>query len=134
MYRIYATCKGGGYIYCRTIPLHPKANANGLYPLHRVLVENKLGRHLKDDEHVHHLDGDKNNNCVDNLIAMTASEHAAHHRRIGRRLENVTCANCEKNFTLKPHLKRLRLKRNVMGKLFCSISCGASYQNGWQAR
>lgn len=32
MFQILSTCKGGGYLYARTLPLHPRANAKGLYP------------------------------------------------------------------------------------------------------
>ena len=31
-------------------------------------------------EHVHHVDGDKQNNCLENLVGLSASDHAAAHR------------------------------------------------------
>ena len=80
MFKIISTCKGGGYRYCRTKPEHPKRNANGLYPLHRVIMENSIGRSLSSSEHVHHIDGNKNNNNAENLEIKTASEHAAYHK------------------------------------------------------
>ncbi len=39
--------------------------------LHRHIMEEKLGRELKPNEHVYHLDGDSTNNDVDNLIIIT---------------------------------------------------------------
>ena len=43
--------------------------------LHRLVFEAWHGRRLADDEHVHHVDGDKTNNHPDNLRSMSASEH-----------------------------------------------------------
>jgi hypothetical protein len=84
MFEIVSICKGGHYRYCRTIPKHPKANAKGLYPLHRVLMENKLGRLLTSEEFVHHIDENKTNDSPDNLELMTRSAHAAHHAKESR--------------------------------------------------
>ena len=79
MFQITSTCKGAGYRYCRTVPPHPKATPKGLYPLHRVLMENKIGRLLQRDEHVHHKDGDKRNDTIANLELLTAAQHTAEH-------------------------------------------------------
>lgn len=84
MFEILGVCKGGGYHYCYTDPPHPNANSSGLYPLHRVLVENFIGRLLRSEEVVHHKDGDKNNNVLENLVVLSASEHARLHYRKDR--------------------------------------------------
>jgi len=47
--------------------------------LHRVIAEQRLGRKLKPNEVVHHIDGDKLNNDPDNLCVMTRGEHARLH-------------------------------------------------------
>jgi len=47
--------------------------------MHRVMAEQKLGRPLAPGEIVHHKDGDKWNNDLDNLEVMTQSEHARLH-------------------------------------------------------
>lgn len=121
MFEIISVCKGGGYMYAKTNPIHPKANAKGLYPLHRVLVENKIGHLLKKDEQVHHIDEDKNNNDISNLKVMTISEHARHH---AKKVDDIVfdCKNCGKTISLKPHLYRLREKRSKNG-VCCSRSC-----------
>jgi hypothetical protein len=80
VFKILSICKGGGYQYCRTDPPHPKRNSKGLYPLHRVVAENKIGRLLESWEHAHHVDGDKFNNSEENLEVLTASEHGKHHK------------------------------------------------------
>src|SRR5680860_776022 len=125
MYKILSVCKGGGYRYCRTNPKHPKSNSNGLYPLHRVLVENKLGRPLLEDEEVHHVDENKDNDSPDNLVVMNKSSHAKHHSKKINRIEH-TCKCCGKVFSLKPHLFRLRKKRNKSKEVYCSRSCATT--------
>lgn len=50
---------------------------------HRVVAEQILGRPLKSDEVVHHIDGNKRNNDPSNLQIMTQSEHVKLHLRAG---------------------------------------------------
>lgn len=48
--------------------------------VHVVTMEERLGRRLKPDEVVHHIDGDKSNNHDSNLALMTIVGHSRHHR------------------------------------------------------
>lgn len=125
LYEILSICKGGGYMYARTNPLHPKANSKGLYPLHRILVENSLGRNLEDNEDVHHIDENKNNNDISNLIVLPHGEHQKLHA-IKRAVDNysIVCEACKNMFFVSPSQYRLRAKRNKSNKVFCSRSCG----------
>lgn len=127
MFKILSVCKGGGYRYCRTEPPHPKRNSMGLYPLHRVLAENRLGRLLKNGEDVHHVDENKENDSPKNLEVKTHADHSRHHHRPLEPAE-VTCI-CGEKVLLKPYVIRLRLSRNKFGRLFCSRSCGAKFQH-----
>lgn len=52
-----------------------KPEKNGYAPLHRVNASKKLGRPLRSDEVVHHIDGNKKNNRKSNLQVMSKSEH-----------------------------------------------------------
>ena len=47
------------------------------YP--RILMEEKLGRPLKPNEDVHHIDEDKTNNSIDNLEIVLHGEHQKMH-------------------------------------------------------
>lgn len=67
-----------GYILA-LVPWHPKATKQNFIYLHRLIAEAKMGRYLKDDEIVHHIDGNSENNHWDNLQVMTQSEHAKEH-------------------------------------------------------
>lgn len=53
-------------------------NENGY--VHRTIASQKLGRPLKSTEFVHHIDGDKTNNNLDNLIVFCSnSAHIRYH-------------------------------------------------------
>jgi len=58
-------------------PDHPKAVGGGWVYEHRWLVEQDLGRVLDQNETVHHINGVKDDNRLENLIVMGAREHAA---------------------------------------------------------
>lgn len=51
--------------------------------LHRYIMEQFLGRKLRSDEHVHHINGNSLDNRLENLEVLSASEHARKHA-IGR--------------------------------------------------
>lgn len=73
------TVSKGDYWYA-VVPSHPKATRHGYVLLHRVVVENALGRLLTSDEVVHHKDENKKNCHPDNLEVMLRSEHTHHHK------------------------------------------------------
>ena len=49
---------------------------------HVLIAEEKIGRKLKENEVVHHMDGDKRNNNPENLAVVTRSEHAKIHANV----------------------------------------------------
>jgi len=61
---------------------HPYADKKGMYPLHRYVVEQYLGRYLKPTEVVHHINENKSDNRIENLIVFESAEaHLGYHKR-----------------------------------------------------
>jgi hypothetical protein len=61
------------------IPDHPSASKGGYVREHRVVAEKMIGRQLRRGEIVHHKNGDRSDNRVENLEVMTMSEHLRLH-------------------------------------------------------
>jgi len=55
----------------------PRENHGGI-TMHRY-VWKKYNGDIPDGMHVHHIDGDKSNNRIENLELLTASDHSTHH-------------------------------------------------------
>lgn len=65
-------------------PDHPHARANGCVLEHRLVMEKHLGRYLEPHEVVHHIDGDKKHNELENLALFSSnSEHMKHEHESG---------------------------------------------------
>lgn len=62
-------------------PEHPKANKDGYIMEHDLVMECYIGRHLKDDEVVHHKNHKRDDNKLSNLQLMTVNEHSALHMK-----------------------------------------------------
>lgn len=71
-------------------PTHKRANHAGYVFEHILVMEKHLGRSLKyfghkhkDNEVCHHIDRNKQNNSIDNLMLLTDSEHVKLHHLEG---------------------------------------------------
>ena len=61
-------------------PDHPRAHTMKGYVMeHRYLMEQQIGRYLRADEHVHHLNHDRSDNRLENLLIVDPVEHAQYH-------------------------------------------------------
>lgn len=78
--------RSDGYTYIY-FPDHPKSTKDGYIMEHILVMESVIGRHLDDDEVVHHINGKHADNRKENLQLMKRSEHTAHHMRERKRKE-----------------------------------------------
>lgn len=82
---------GGGKYYSRGYvkvftPNHPNKDTRGYVTEHRLVMEKKLKRFLTKKEIVHHINGIKNDNRLENLVLYSSqSEHVKEHLKDGRR-------------------------------------------------
>ena len=74
---------GSGYMYVDVY--EPETGRKYKTPHHRFVVEEHKGERLKEGYVVHHKDGRKTNNDIDNLQVMTRTAHNKHHREWRRR-------------------------------------------------
>ena len=84
----------GGYVLVY-VPKHPNAHSDGYAMFHTVVMERKIGRYLSENEVVHHINHDKTDNRIENLMLMDKREHLSMHmkeRHTKRR--NATLTSC----------------------------------------
>ena len=82
---------GRGYILIH-VPTHREAGKNGCVLEHRMVMSDHLGRKLRKSEIVHHKNGIRSDNRLENLEVLTRRQHAKRH--------NLLAENPE-----RPHMK-----------------------------
>ncbi|MBQ7430692.1 MAG: HNH endonuclease [Butyrivibrio sp.] len=98
MWNIKKIISKGEYNYA-LVPEHPYATKNGYVLLHRIVVENHLGRVLNTNEVVHHKDHNKKNNVIENLEILDRKEHnKLHGQEKGRLVVKLKCPWCKNVF------------------------------------
>jgi hypothetical protein len=79
--------KGDGYIGI-WIPEHERADHQGYVYEHTLVIEKHLGRLPGEGEVIHHINGDKQDNRLDNLHLCNTKEHKAAHWSLEKHLKN----------------------------------------------
>lgn len=93
-----------GYVLIRVGINHHLADARGYAYEHRLVAERKIGRRLKPEEHVHHVNHNKQDSRSENLEVMASlAEHFVEHRKPG---------------------SNLQLPGELNPLIFCSCGCG----------
>jgi len=60
------------------LPNHPYSAATGYIREHRLVMEEKIGRYLRPEEKVHHLNGIRTDNRISNLALVSVGNHQHH--------------------------------------------------------
>lgn len=107
--------KGGRSLTKGYVRIFNKSNTKpSNYPYileHRFVMEQHLGRKLTQEEVVHHINGIKTDNRIDNLHLTSRRKHPSHHKK------NMSDRKCTRCNSVKTHKWRFH---RYTKKLICS--------------
>ena len=84
---------------------------------HRLVMAKAIGRHLTDNEVVHHINRHKDDNELDNLMLMTKSQHGRLHGT-ARKWEKASRDDDIKHSLFAGRTKWLKMRCPNCGKIF----------------
>ena len=128
------TWKGGRYVHQGYIliytPDHPRANQRGYVREHILVAEKAFNRVLLLDEEIHHIDGNRTNNEIGNLIVFkTKAMHIAYHHRLAA---FEACGHYNWRKCKYCHKYDEPNKLIFVGNGVYHQSCRRNYKNNWR--
>ena len=122
MWNIQKIVSKGDYNYA-VVPEHPKRTKNNYVLEHRVVMENHLGRLLNENEVVHHINGNKKDNRIENLKLLSEKEHKfLHGKKNGYKTVVLKCPWCKEIFAIRKN-KSFLSKNTKYQCTCCSNKC-----------
>lgn len=116
------------YVRIRPPSNYPgKVYNSGLCLEHHYVWWTHTGEVVQKGFHIHHIDGNPENNMFENLEKLSASNHSRLHATKGISKVTLICPNCNSEFTRSKNQTHLIKKKQL--RTFCSRSCGVSFNN-----
>lgn len=108
-----------------------------IYEHHYILWKIK-GIVLNKDQVLHHKNGLKRDNRIENLEIQLNQDHRKEHGQDRRQkaLIKTKCGFCKKQIAMQGAHFRSRIRASKWKKIFCSRNCGANHQykiQGWRS-
>ncbi len=112
------TVRPDGYMVVRCVH-YPGVKSKHVLE-HRLVMAAHLGRPLTVEEHIHHRNGDRADNRIENLELTTNSEHRKHHESLLSREQ--------KAYRLARCIEGIRARKKPRFPRFCECGCGETFQ------
>ena len=122
-----ANFKTGKSIINGYIVLNPIRGVRKAIKEHRLVMEKHIGRKLLRTEHIHHVDGNKENNHIDNLLLVSPKQHTIIHNNKQdkkwkqQKNKEIICKNCKSTKIIKGWMKNKYCSRECYFKRITAL-------------